>query len=466
MVPLDGRGGPGVSEPQGKAIMAHDAVFAELLDGLAATKILDAHTHLTGGRLGARGLHDVLLYHMVVSDLYAAGCPSGARLTEYPGWPTQEEAHARLREAIPYLGYVQNTSCFWGVRIILRDLYGWNEPITADNWQRLDALIRERADDRAWQREIIRRSKIVKLTTELARRGAGLDDDILHYSMEWAFFTRTQRGEFDTALYELERCWGKTPGSPIPHGASGRPAPERTLRSVDDVHAAMDHFVKQLAGSAVVSLATHISTDLNFRQVTDADMAAALARRDTAGPAERDIYGSYIHEAFLTALEPYARRIVFQFSFAAEPLPHETGSIVPQRAIADLADVAARHPKVDFLCFVSSRHANQSLCTLCRELPNMALAGYWWHNFFPGAIRQVMEERLDMLPVNKQIGFFSDAYAIEWTYAKSVLVRNLLAQVLAQKVHQGQYTCDGALATAKAILYDAPQQLTHMVPGP
>ncbi len=445
--------------------MSSDLLTDELRDGLAATTILDSHTHLTGGRLGARGLHDVLLYHMVVSDLYAAGCPSGARLTEFPGWPTRQEAHARLREAIPFLPYIQNTSCFWGVRIILRDLYGWSDPITADNWEKLDAAIRERADDRAWQREVIRRSNIAKLTTELARRCDGADDDILHYSMEWAFFTRTQRGEFDTALFELERCWGHAPGSPIPHGAGSRPATDRVIRTLDDVHAAMAHFVDQLARSEVLSIATHISTDLRFRLVTDAEMAAALARRNEAGPAERDVYASYIHEAFLTALEPHAERILFQFSFAAEPLPHETGSIVPQRAISDLADVAARHPKVRFLAFVSSRHANQSLCTLCRELPNMALAGYWWHNFFPGAIRQVMEERLDMLPANRQVGFFSDAYAIEWTYAKSVMVRNLMAQVLAQKVRQGQYTRDEALAVARAILFDAPQQLTGMVPA-
>ena len=52
----------------------------ELEAALAEVPILDIHTHLVGGKLAARGLHDVLLYHMVVSDLYAAGCPSGARL--------------------------------------------------------------------------------------------------------------------------------------------------------------------------------------------------------------------------------------------------------------------------------------------------------------------------------------------------------------------------------------------------
>src|SRR5947209_305178 len=97
----------------------------DMEEALAETPILDIHTHLIGGRLGARGLHDVLLYHMAVSDLYAAGCPSGTRLTQFPGSPTDEEAHARVQEALPFLPYVQNTSSFWAVRIILSDLYGW-----------------------------------------------------------------------------------------------------------------------------------------------------------------------------------------------------------------------------------------------------------------------------------------------------------------------------------------------------
>ena len=36
-------------------------------EGLAELPVLDVHTHLVGGKLGARGLHDILLYHMVIS---------------------------------------------------------------------------------------------------------------------------------------------------------------------------------------------------------------------------------------------------------------------------------------------------------------------------------------------------------------------------------------------------------------
>src|ERR1700691_1366379 len=92
-------------------------------EALAALPVLDVHTHLCGAKLAAQGLHDVLLYHMIVSELYSAGCSSGARLTQFPKWPSRQEAHERIQEALPYLRFIQNTSGWWGVRIILGDLY-------------------------------------------------------------------------------------------------------------------------------------------------------------------------------------------------------------------------------------------------------------------------------------------------------------------------------------------------------
>jgi hypothetical protein len=437
---------------------------SDLEHALADVPMLDVHTHLVGGKLGARGLHDILLYHMAISDLYAAGCPSGARLTEFPGWPTDEEAHARIQKALPYLPLVRNTSSSWGVRIILGDLYDWHEPVTADNWKRLDAMVRGRADDRAWHHAILDRLKIERTGTELARRGSGEDDDRLQYALEWGFFTRCQWGEYDTALYELERCWGRSPESPAPITSGSRPATERIIRTLDDVHAAIRHYVEHIPYGQVLAMATHVSTDIDFRPVDEREMSEAIARRDQAGPRERDLYASYVNEAFLTALENRGERTVFQFSFGAEPLPYETASRLSQRSIAQLAEMIGRHPKLHFQCFLASRHANQSLSTLARELPNLSLAGYWWHNFFPDCIRQVMAERLDMLPLNKQVGFFSDAYCVEWTYAKAVLVRKQLAHVLAEKISQGQYSRDEALSVARAILYETPQTLLGMVP--
>lgn len=437
---------------------------SDLEAALAELPMFDVHTHLVGNHLGARGLHDIMLYHMVISDLYGSGCPSGARLTQYPGWPSDEEATQRITEAIPYLPSIRNTSCSWMMRMILQDLYNWREPITADNWQRLDSIIRERADDRSWWYSIFDRLNIMCTCTESARREGGADDARMQYSIEWCFFTRCQWGEFDTAVYELERAWGRSPDFATPIGGGQRPATDRTIHTLDDVHDAVQHYVDHIPYDIVLSTAAGVSTDIDFHPVSDADMTAALARRSQAGPAERDTYASYINEAFLTALEKRGDQIVYQFSFGAEPLPFETASRVSQRTIGQVAEFIARHPNLRFQCFISSRHANQSLCTLVRELPNFSLAGYWWHNFFPDIIRQVMAERLDMVPLNKQAGFFSDAYCVEWVYGKVLMVRKQMAHVLADKILMGQYTRDDALSIARSILYESPQTLLGMVP--
>ena len=445
--------------------MASKTLVQDLEQALAEVPIIDIHTHLIGGKLAARGLHDVLLYHMVISDLYAAGCPTGRRLTEFPGFPTEREAHSRIEQALPFLPHIQNTSSFWGVRIILRDLYEWKEPITLNNWRRLDSLIRERADDRNWQHDILDNLNIRRTGTEIARRAKGEDDDRFQYALEWAFFTRCQWGEFDTALYELERCWGHSPDeSPTPIGGGRRPRTERTIRTLEDVHVAVAHYVKSIPHDKVISTATHVSTDIDFRFVSESEIEEALTRRAEAGPRERDIYASYVNNAFLSALEAHGDRIVYQFSFGAEPLPYETGSRLSQKTIAQMAEIISQHPKLRFQCFLASRSANQSLCTMVRELPNLSLAGYWWHNFFPDVIAQVMAERLDMVPLNRQIGFFSDAYSVEWTYAKVILVRRIMAQILASRIEQGQYDRDEALAIARAILYESPQSLLSMRP--
>ena len=433
----------------------------EILEALAEIPVLDVHTHLVGGRLGARGLHDVLLYHMVISDLYAAGCPIGSRLTEYPGWPTDAEAQHRIEEALPYLPKIRNTSGMWGVKTILADLYDWREPITEANWRTIDAKIRERADDRNWHHSILDRLNIKRTCAEYARRGTGVDDYRLQYALEWGMFTRTQWGEYDTALYDLERTWGREPESPVAIGRI-RPTTERTIQSIDDVHAAVKHYVSVIPYDKVVSTATGFSTDIDYEAPSDAMMAEAIRNRETAGPRERDIYAAYISEAFLTELEKYGDKIVFQFSIGAEPLPYETSSRLSQKTIGQLAEIIGRHPNLRFQCTLGCHHANQAFCTLARELPNFSLSGYWWHNFFPQTIRQVMAERLDMLPVNKQIGFFSDAYTVEWTYAKLLIVRKQLAIVLAEKIDQGQYTLDEALSIARSILFESPQELIGM----
>ncbi len=444
--------------------MDQSELARELFDGIGTIPILDVHTHLDADHLSARGLHDILLYHMVISDLASAGCPSRSRLPEIPG---EEEIEKRIEEAVAFLPYIRNTSLYWAMTRMLKDLYQWEKPIDINNWRLIDAIIKERSGDKTWEQNVMRLSGISRYSTELWRQKDGSRDDWLQYSLEWAFFTRSQWGVCDISLLELERAWNQDePSEPLPVTLGDqRPVFPKMIKTIEDVHDAIDHYVKCIPYEQIISTAQHFSTDINFHKVGETDMSTALLNRTNAGATERDIYASYILEAFLTRLAPYGENLIYHFSIGAEPLPYETGSKLRQETIFELADVFERHPGIRFQALLSSEHTNQSFCTLAREIPNLSLAGFWWHNFFPGTIRKIINERLDMLAVNKQVGFFSDAYCLEWAYAKSFMVRLQYAEVFAQKVNQGQYTLDDAFSIARAILFETPRDLVGMIPG-
>jgi len=74
----------------------------------------------------------------------------------------------------------------------------------------------------------------------------------------------------------LERCWGRRPESPSPIGAGGRPKTERTIRTLADVRAAVRHYAGAIPYGKVLATATHLSTDIQYRLVTEAEMEAAI----------------------------------------------------------------------------------------------------------------------------------------------------------------------------------------------
>ena len=279
-----------------------------LEEGLREIPLLDIHTHLDAAHLTARGLHDVLLYHMIVSDLGSAGCPSRARLSEDPD---EDEAQARLAEAIPYVAlHPEHQRLLGRAHHPARPLRLARMP---DHAGQLAALAtpssasgrrrRVAAGDPAAGRGAARLHRVVarprwrRPTTSSSTRWNGPS-------------SRAPSGASTTSRSTSWSAPGTSPGRrrryPSP-SATGRPQLERTIRTLDDVHAAIAHYVRCIPYDRVLSTAQHISTDLNLRPVSEAQMAAALRPRDHATPVDRDVYASYILEAFLTALE-HARR--------------------------------------------------------------------------------------------------------------------------------------------------------------
>ena len=439
-------------------------LVAKLHSEINKLPLYDIHTHMDAGHISARGLHDVLLYHMVISDLYSAGCPGGSRLSEDAD---EEEIEFRITEAIPYLPEIALTNCYWGVRIILKDIYGWDEPVTLENWREIDGIIRERYKERNFGRRIIKKANVLRACTELSRRRDGSADDIFQYSLEWAFFARSQYGKFDTALVELEYAWNmEKAGLPMPVTCDVTALNlKKRIKTVDDIHSAMEHYIKNVPGDEIIYAAAHFSTYIHYEKVTRRDVEKALENRGNAGEKERDIYSNYINRLYIEQMTENYPDVMLSFSMGAEPLPFETGSILRMETISELADLFHEFPNTKFMLHNASLHQNQALCTLARELPNVYLGGYWWHSFFATAIRQIMNERMEMLAANKNMLFFSDAYCADWLYAKSVIVKRQLAEILSVKIEQGQFTVEEALTMIAHMFKDVPERELNMEEG-
>ncbi|MBS7263480.1 MAG: hypothetical protein KIG36_07760 [Eubacteriales bacterium] len=429
------------------------------LEDLNKIELIDIHSHIDAAHPCARGLDDILLYHMVITELYSAGCPDGERMPDGIDCAYDEDyALRRLERAIPYVKYIRGTALYWLVRTILADLYDWHEELNEENWRRCHELIKSRNTGYARAKEIARKANIIKTSTELWRGREHKHDDMFFYSLEWAFFTRSQWGMNNAPLFELEHAWNEeVPGPPVPVTANSVYDFKRKIRTIEDVDAAINHYIDRIPYGEVTSTATHFSTDIRYFDVTRADMIEALKNRDHPSEHDRDVYANYINEEFLRGVErktaAIGKPIAIQYSLGAEPLPFETGSKMRVETIFELSRIFARHPALRFEISLASASADQAWCTLARELPNLHLNGFWWHNFFPVHIKQVINDRLDMLPTNKQGGFFTDAYCMDWAYGKAKLIKQMYAEVFAEKIEAGQYDYDTALEVARQVLY-------------
>ena len=84
----------------------------------------------------------------------------------------------------------------------------------------------------------------------------------------------------------------------------------------------------------------------------------------------------------------------------------------------------------DFELISGAPRLNMDIVQAARIYPNVFAGGLWWYNFRPSTYREVMQARLEAVPATKCTLLASDGRCIEWCYAKTMLVKNLLADFL------------------------------------
>ena len=110
-------------------------------------------------------------------------------------------------------------------------------------------------------------------------------------------------------------------------------------------------------------------------------------------------------------------------------------------------------PTVVFPVSVLTHGQNQELASYAWIFPNVVTSGHWWYSNIPAYIEADTRARLEAVPFTKQIGYYSDAYKLEFILPKFNMYRRCLARVLAEDfVTSRGWSEERAVELAYAVL--------------
>src|SRR5436305_14460398 len=108
-------------------------------------------------------------------------------------------------------------------------------------------------------------------------------------------------------------------------------------------------------------------------------------------------------------------------------------------------------PEVTFCVSVLSSAQHQELVGYSWIFPNVVPSGHWWYSNIPAYIEPDLRARLGAVLKTKQLGYYSDAYKLEFVLPKYNMYRRVLARVPAEDfVQAGRLTGAGAGGLARA----------------
>jgi glucuronate isomerase len=132
-------------------------------------------------------------------------------------------------------------------------------------------------------------------------------------------------------------------------------------------------------------------------------------------------------------------------------------------SLIQYAELFNAFPEVTFCISVLTSGQNQELASYAWIFPNVVTSGHWWYSNVPAYIESDLRVRLEAVPKTKQIGYYSDAYKLEFVLPKFNMYRRCLARVLADEfVRLRRLNETQAVALARTILYDNPRRIFGM----
>jgi hypothetical protein len=418
----------------------------EICAALEQVRTFDPHCHLRVDKPSADNLADILQYHHVWIELVSSGM--GLQEATRSGLPqeladTELPPRVRVQRMLKYLPNIANTTLGLFLRWILQDLYGVDR-LTSANLDEVCALVEARGGDPAWNEELLANRCGIEASISVEFQGTPYSPRLLR--ARELYVTNLVSGK--QSAPEVLARWEDTYG--------------REIRDASDymefLQATVDSLPSQECRFIGLWILPHFSGEPPGEEKVTAILHKVRDRTPVA-PAETGGFCTFGLVQLLTALRRTPIRLI-QVIVGAEVLPpHRSITQWDGAFCGSMARLANRFEDFHFSLSSASDLYTQDVGVLAKHIPNISVAGYWWHALYPFYLKKSMETRLDMVPMSKIVAYFSDAYHAEWCYPKLKMVKQILSEVIRERVEREWYSLETALEIIQQIFYENPKRI-------
>ena len=415
---------------------------------IAANPVVDVHEHHIPDILLNRDLNLLQLFQQSYAGWTQArpyALPSETRENDpmlAGSGPTTWEALAPFLDGSGSNGFVRNL-----IGAVI-ELYGADETaLTRKNWEAMDAKVRQSQQRPDWCQQVLQRAGIERLITD------PYTDPLLD--------ARQALGQqYHSVLRINAFASGWHPDSQDHNGNSAHALLRRlglVPTTFDDYLAGLEKVVESLSSRHQVALKNALAYD---RDVAFDEPQEALARQawgqSNPSPLARKAFGDYVVDHLCRLAGE--RDIPMQM--------HLGTALIRGSHPLKVAGLIERHPGTRFLLMHLAYPWSRDLLGMAFVYRNIWLDLTWSPLLSPSHFKLALHEAIEVLPDESRMMIGGDNWHVEETYGTIRLARQLIGEVLEEKLAQGYFHEDDARRLANRILRSNALGFFKLTPRP
>lgn len=393
-----------------------ETLKSRIFDQLDSLVLIDPHTHINPHSAASETLADILGYHYYTELAHSAGMPR----------EQIEDASLSPKERVEVLakglGHIDNTVQLSWLLEAAKELFGVElDRVDESNWETLYDAAQAKFDSPNWEDEVLKLSKLeaVFLTNDFDDPLEGFD------TQRYIPCLRTDDLVFHLAKESVRERLAK--------------ATDVQVATLADLQSALtklfDHFTSRGARACAISLPPSFAPTPVSDAAAESALSTLLQKSKDADADSRLVVSNWV---FWKLAEHCQRtKLPFDLMIGVNRSVYPAGVFQGQDlydsrvSLIQYRELFCAFPDVTFPISVLASVTNQELVSYAWIFPNVVCNGHWWYSNTPSFITRDLHARLEAVPRNKTIGYYSDMYKLEFALPKFAMFKRCLADVLA-----------------------------------